>query len=509
MLRSNKRAWAALVLALALPLLSMAIVPFYDTSEPRYAEIARVMATTHDWTVPWFRPGIPFWGKPPLSFWAQALSMEWFGYNEFAARLPSWLCLLLTNGLLLAGVSALRGYRIALWSAVVYTTCALVYITSGAVLTDPFLAMGTTLSMISFARCVYRRDGSVAGNDARLQGELAKAASRWWQYGFFLGLAIGLLSKGPLAAVLIGVPVGFWYVLNLKRREWAASLPWGKGLALTAVLSVPWYVLAEIRTPGFLDYFIVGEHLRRYLDPGWHGDLYGFAHGQPYGMIGVFWLQATFPWGPLMVAAIIGAVRSTRLRAAMATVRQDPLHGYWIACALFTPLFFAFSANILWTYLLPAIAPFSILTATIIDTLIFRCAVSDRKLISVAAIVPAVVLAISVVVFIKPELRGSERGLVHYAEQHGAPAVPLLYLSKLPFSASFYSSGTAAEVSKAELAKKVERGSPFFLAVPKEQAMAIADLFGRPFERLYVNDRYVLVESAGGSASVEPIRHAR
>ncbi|NGM85881.1 glycosyltransferase family 39 protein [Parapusillimonas sp. SGNA-6] len=496
--RSNKGAWIALLLALSLPLLSMAIVPLYDTSEPRYAEIARIMASTHDWITPWFGPGIPFWGKPPLSFWAQALSMNVFGYNEFAARLPSWLCLLMTNGFMLAGISALRGHRIAVWSALVYNTCAVVYITSGAVLTDPFFAMGTTLSMISFARCIVPRGGWASGQYIGSNAVPAIPCSIGWQYGFFVGLSIGLLAKGPLAAVVIGGPVALWYALDLKRREWTTCLPWIRGLILAALLSVPWYILAEFKTPGFLDYFIVGEHIRRYLDPGWHGDLYGKAHVEPYGMIAYFWLQATFPWGLLTLGGVVGAVRSRRIRSAMSAIREDPLRNYWLAWALFTPVFFTFSANILWTYLLPAIAPFSILTATIIEKLIARTAVANPKLLAVAAIVPAAILVLSLVAFVRPEVKGSERGLVHYAAQHDEPALPLLYLSKLPFSARFYSAGRAEVVSKTRLAKWVARGLPFFLAVPKDEMRAVADLLGHPLESLYVNDRYILVEVGDG-----------
>jgi 4-amino-4-deoxy-L-arabinose transferase-like glycosyltransferase len=31
----------------------------------------------------------PFWEKPPLFFWMQAISMKVFGINEFAARFPN------------------------------------------------------------------------------------------------------------------------------------------------------------------------------------------------------------------------------------------------------------------------------------------------------------------------------------------------------------------------------------------------------------------------------------
>lgn len=497
MQRSSRGAWLTLATVLLLPLISMMIIPFYDTSEPRYAEIARIMAQSGDWITPWFSPGVPFWGKPPLSFWAQALSMKAFGVTEFAARLPSWLCLVLSNGILLAGLRSLRGPRVALWTAIVYSTCTLVYISSGAVLTDPFLALGTTLSMVSFAMAVqHRRPARTQAGDQQGQPIPTQngGSSRWWRYGFFLGLVIGLLAKGLLAVVLSFVPVVVWYAFNRKTATIGKALPWGKGLVLVAALSLPWYILAEIKTPGFLDYFIVGEHFRRFLDPGWAGDLYGTAHRQAQGTIWLYWLQASFPWGVLMLAAMIGALRSSRLRQAMKAIGDDPLCSYWLAGALFTPLFFTLSANILWTYVLPSLAGFSVLVAIFADEIYRRFDLSRRRLLSIAGVVPTVMLVLSAIAWISPDLRNTERSLVHYVMQRDEATVPLFYLSKPPFSAQFYSGGRVRAITQSELQQAIRSGIPFYLAIPKEEQAVVAHILGKRPRKLYSNKRYILVK---------------
>ncbi len=66
-------------------------VHLFDWDEINFAECAREMIVTHDY----FSVKInfhPFWEKPPLFIWMQALSMNIFGVNEFAARLPDAIC---------------------------------------------------------------------------------------------------------------------------------------------------------------------------------------------------------------------------------------------------------------------------------------------------------------------------------------------------------------------------------------------------------------------------------
>ena len=73
-------------------LIGMGLLPLMDTTEARYAEIFRKMLEFGDWVTPWYDNGLPFWGEPPLSFWHTAASFKLFGVNEFAARLPNFLC---------------------------------------------------------------------------------------------------------------------------------------------------------------------------------------------------------------------------------------------------------------------------------------------------------------------------------------------------------------------------------------------------------------------------------
>ena len=72
--------------ALFLPFLGAA--PLFDWDEINFAESAREMLVTGNYS----RVQInfqPFWEKPPLFFWMQVLSMKAFGINEYAARFPN------------------------------------------------------------------------------------------------------------------------------------------------------------------------------------------------------------------------------------------------------------------------------------------------------------------------------------------------------------------------------------------------------------------------------------
>ncbi len=434
-LTARERSWLALliVVVVGVRLATLAAYPLMDSTESRYAEIARKMLETGDWLVPQFDYGVPFWGKPPLSTWLSAASMAAFGINEFAARLPSFL-LLLCCGAPIAVLAASRGGRDqALWTLALFATTGLVFVAAGAVMTDPALALGTTLSMAGFWLAAHRQDRN------------RRAAA----IAFFGGLAIGLLAKGPVAVVLTFLPIGAWLVWT---RQWHGAwrgLPWFSGSALTLLLVVPWYWAAERASPGFLDYFLVGEHWKRFVEAGWKGDLYGAAHARPRGTIWLFWIAAALPWSLVGVAWLVRA--AARRRAELRALGSDPWRAYLLLWTVAPMLFFTVSGNILATYVLPGLPAFALLVGDIWrpaggDARGLRPAV--RAVVAAGILVPLAFVAVVATQRTRFETVLSHKALVRaYEASREQGGDRLVYLGQRPASAEFYARGKAPKIA--------------------------------------------------------------
>jgi 4-amino-4-deoxy-L-arabinose transferase-like glycosyltransferase len=423
----------ALAVIVAVRLATLGAYPLMDSTESRYAEIARKMLETGNWVMPQFEYGVPFWGKPPLSTWLSAASMAVFGVNEFAARLPSLLVMLGCGALVHALAQARGGRDQALWTLAPFAATGMVFIAAGAVMTDPALTFGTTLSMASFWIAV---NGPAS----------ARRASG---YAFFLGLAIGLLAKGPVAAVLTFVPIGVWTLRTRQRRSVWAALPWIAGTVLTAVLVVPWYWAAERATPGFLDYFLVGEHWKRFVEPGWKGDLYGAAHARPRGMIWVFWIAAALPWSVFALAWLGRA--ATGRRDDLRRLITDPWLLYLLLWTTTPMLFFTVSGNVLATYVLPGLPAFALLFAALwvpagSGAEVLRPAV---RTVAFTCLAFAAVFSIGIAVLQhRFEYELSHKALVRaYESRRGDAAGRLIYVGQRPVSAEFYAKGTLLRVT--------------------------------------------------------------
>ncbi|WP_375752738.1 ArnT family glycosyltransferase [Vibrio sp. HN007] len=410
--------WLLLGFALLLRLISLATYPLMDTTEARYGEMARLMAETGNWLTPQFDYGVPFWGKPPLFTWMSAASIKLLGISEFAVRLPHWIAGVVTIALI-AFFAKKSGIN-ALVASIVLATCGIFSIAAGAVMTDMALTLSTTMTMIGFYYCWE-------GQNNR---------SRLWGYLFFVGLACGLLAKGPVAIVLAGLAIFPWLVLQHgfvgAFKEFWGRFPIKSGVCLMLMIAIPWYVLAELATPGFIDYFIVGEHFKRFVVSGWQGDLYGSAHDQPRGMIWLFWLQSALPWS-LVLPILFWKRRSIIKEQSSLNKSLASFLFLWLISPM---VLFTMAGNILPAYVLPGIPALGLLIAMLINN-------KDIRWISGTAAVLPVLLMLAILVL---NLGKADEKSDRVIFDHIQSSDPVFYIGSRPFSAQFYSFGQAKKL---------------------------------------------------------------
>lgn len=465
---------AALVALFATRLIAVFLFPFTDTTEARYAEIARKMVETRDWITPQFEYGVPFWGKPPLHTWLSAAGMDVFGVGEFGARIFIFAAALGLLWLFYRWAADELGRDKALVATAVLASSGLFYIASAFVMTDLPMMVGTTLSMMGFWSLV--------------RSERNKHS---WGYLIFLGAAIGLMAKGPVAALLIGIPIGLWILIG-NRRRYLARVPWVTGVALLLLLTVPWYAAAEIKTPGFLNYFLIGEHFERFVVSGWKGDLYGSGHAEPKGMIWLFWPGMFLPWTFFCIALLF------RAKTVFQAVWSDGAgwRSYLLLWTIAPMILFTPAANILPAYVLPGLPAAALLLVTVWTDVWGGHPSSKTKVAFLGGLVGmvALVLGVSILSVVAPNEIGlkSQKKFVQKATEL-APDGKVFYWQGRNYSSEFYTSGNSSVIhdlnSVIELANN---GTRDVLAVRRKGSDQLEAQIDAQFERVGVFGRYVL-----------------
>ncbi|KTF16920.1 ArnT family glycosyltransferase [Pseudoalteromonas sp. H105] len=426
-----------ILLLLASRLVSLGLFPLYDTTEARYAEMARLMVETKNWITPQFDYGVPFWGKPPFQTWISALGFSWFGISEFSARIPHFICGLMTCYLVMRFTRTLANKYTALLSVLILTSSLGFIIAIGMVMTDSALLMAYTLAMVSYWQCYSLKDKVVSG------------------HVFFAALALGMLIKGPVAVVLIGISLVVWSIWQGCFKEAVRRLPWFTGIVLFMVLTVPWYAWAEIRTPGFLEYFILGEHIQRFLVSGWQGDLYGTAHVKPRGMIWLYWLVCASPWSFIALRLLVKKYRNTEYIAHQ--LQHQGINKY-LVCWMISPLLlFTFAGNILPIYVLPGFSALAILVA--LNSRLTK--VSNYLAFMSLMLITTIIVILSLGIMNKK----SEAELLN-VNKDVFQKTALYYWRHRPFSAQFYSKGHAQLLqANSKLKGLLHSGNPFYVAI--------------------------------------------
>lgn len=406
---------------LFLVIIRAAFLPYFpltDNTESRYAVIAADMESSGDWITPrvWMSgKQVPYLGKPPLHFWAAALSVHLFGRNEFAVRLPAFVFSLLLIALLHFVVRRYWDGEIADSAALILFSSAMFFAFSGTVILD----MTLTFFIAAAVLCHYA-----------LTKESSRNLKRIYSILVFVFLGLGFLTKGPVCLVLFGMPVFLWLVLY---KKWAVlrDYDWLTGIAAFALITVPWFALAEARSPGFLEYFFVNENLLRFISSD-YGDRYGWGHVLPYGTAALFFLAAALPWS---IWCIVLASRKCG-REKIKSMARNQDSGLFLLAAAGIILFLCFARQLVAAYVLPALPFFAVCAAAL-----FRESGIPGKQIAVVCCVSVIIYSAFVLAILpRAEERYSSKQVLSVARAiHKSPlGGKVIFLSDMPYSAYFY-----------------------------------------------------------------------
>ncbi|MBN4070710.1 glycosyltransferase family 39 protein [Olleya sp. AH-315-F22] len=453
-LSNSNYIFVSVIILLIFRFILLGAIPLLDKTEARYGEIARLMYETKEWIVLQIDYGIPFWAKPPLSTWLSASSFQLFGVNEISARLPSFL---LSIGLLFILGNLVKKAKTSFYlPAFILLTTPEFLLHTGVVSTDTALCFCVALIMISFWKAINSEKYS------------------FWNYLFFIAVGLGFLSKGPLVLVLTAPPIFIWILIQkVKLKDVYLKLPWFIGFLITAVIAIPWYILAEIRSPGFIDYFIIGEHFKRFFVSGWQGDLYGSGHSQPLGMIWVFLMIFAFPWIQIVLF---------KLWKDRKNIFKDKWISYLVLWLFWTPLFFTLSKNILHTYILPVMIPMALLIVQWWEQY-----VNKKRLLAVSSIFPALVI-IGTTLFIASEDKwedylNTDKYLIK--NQNIENLTPVYYWENKSYSSQFYTNGKVKNITnKFELDSVSKSYDTFFMLVKNKRIKEIPNEYMMKLIRL-------------------------
>ena len=132
------------------------------------------------------------------------------------------------------------------------------------------------------------------------------------------------------------------------------------------------------------DYFIVGEHFKRFLSSGWKGDKYGFPKSQPLGMIWVFLMLFALPWIQLL------AVKLWKNKKGIFINKWLIFLLLWL---LWTPLFFTVSKSLIHPYIMPVMVPIALLISYWWNEIPHK-----KRIIGIALIFPVLALLLYITI---------------------------------------------------------------------------------------------------------------
>ncbi len=306
--------WNRVSISVAITLFALLLfVPFlgashlFDWDEINFAEAAREMLLTGEYSYVQINFK-PFWEKPPLFIWMQALSMKAFGVNEFAARFPNAICGALTLTVLFNIGARLISRNFGLLWALVFAGSILpqFYFRSGII--DPWFNLFIFLGVYQLIRATEQ---TVINRKHLVTSAL------------FVGLAV--LTKGPTGFALVALCAGIYFLFNFKTHKWKIS----DGLIFLAVslfVGFSWFLIEILRGRGYIVQEFIDYHIRLLTKSE-------AGHGQPFYYHPIVLLLGCFP---MSLFFIFGWMNRTDPESSVIHYRKWMNILFWVVLIVFS-----------------------------------------------------------------------------------------------------------------------------------------------------------------------------
>ena len=319
-----------------------------ETTEGRYASIARTMADGGSWLIP-ERNGVPYLAKPPLTYWAGVagikLEAAWRRAQDLAPSVPSEWGVKATLPVA-AAFTAIGCYVIGcMWAGTpTGMLSALVLITSILFLglfkgftSDPFLTLCETWTVAClFAEILH---------------------SRWiHRFGFYLFAGLALVTKGPVGLLPLFALIP-WLWWRGDRESLRRLLRFPVGWGVFAVVGLGWYGCVAATHPGATGLFLWDEIVCRIATTPQD-------RAEPWWYYVLVMLIGLFPWSILFLVSIEKAL----LRHNTLAPLQNQSLMIWIALPF---VVFSISQSKQATYVLPLLVPCALLTGSFLARALF------------------------------------------------------------------------------------------------------------------------------------------
>jgi 4-amino-4-deoxy-L-arabinose transferase-like glycosyltransferase len=398
----------ALLAALGLWLgLFAGLRPLVLPDEGRYAGIAWDMFRSGTVAVPLI-DGMPYFHKPPLYYWITEIAYGLFGLNEWSARLPSWV------GAMSAIIGIylfVRRYRNAETARVAVVLMA----------TMPFFFGGSQFANMDMLVAGTMTAATLAGAAAVLEHQAGRSYGRaMLAAGLFAALAV--LSKGLIGAVLPVLTLLGWLAVSRQWRSFKV-LVWPPAIAVFLLVAAPWFVLMQLRYPGFFHYFFIYQQFDRFAETG-------FNNVQPFWFYLPVVVGLCLPW-----ALWGGAILRKEFWSSAAPARPlRLLMAVWIIVML---VFFSIPSSKLIGYVVGVVPPLAVLLAEVLMRSLGAPAAMPRRALNVS-LGAGVVVCLAAITLAGFYTKGSATVALSHMPQRMAPEDTVVSFKEYPFDLAFY-----------------------------------------------------------------------